>query len=99
MPKTNSSLITQTVVGEAVRSARAALGMTQAQLAKHLQAAPAYVSAIEAGRENLTLGSLARIASALGTGLNVSFPTLRDDSATLDRDLAELHRQRAGSAA
>jgi transcriptional regulator with XRE-family HTH domain len=99
VPKTNTSSITQIVVGEAIRSARLDRGLTQAQLAERLQAAPTYLSAIEAGRENLTLGSLARIAAALGTGLNVSFPAVRDDSTTLDRDLAELREQRVGAAA
>jgi transcriptional regulator with XRE-family HTH domain len=94
VPRTNSSSVTQTVVGETIRNTRIELGLTQAQLAERLRAAPAYVSAIEAGRENLTLGSLARIATALGTGLEVSFPVLRDDSVTLDADLARLRDQR-----
>lgn len=95
MPRTNSSSVTQIIVGETIRSARTELSLTQAQLAERLLAAPAYVSAIEGGRENLTLGSLARIANALGTGLNVSFPVLRDDTSQLDEDLAELREQRA----
>jgi transcriptional regulator with XRE-family HTH domain len=90
LPKTNSSSITSTVVGEEIRRARRAQGLTQAQLAERLGAAPAYVSAVEGGRENLTLGSLARLADALRTGLKVSFPSLADDHVTLDEDLAEL---------
>ncbi|HEX8741710.1 MAG TPA: helix-turn-helix transcriptional regulator [Thermoleophilaceae bacterium] len=97
MPRTNSSSVTQSVVGHAIREARTGQGLTQAELAERLDAAPAYVSAIEAGRENLTLGSLARIASALRTGLDVSFPVLRDDTRTLDEDLAELRRQRTAA--
>lgn len=99
MPRTNSSTITQSVVGDEIRRVRAELGLTQAELAARLDAAPSYVSAIESGRENLTLGSLARIATGLGTGLNVSFPGLQDDSQTLDRDLAELRAERARSVA
>jgi transcriptional regulator with XRE-family HTH domain len=90
VPRTHSSSITSTVVGEEIRSARRAQGLTQAQLAERLGAAPAYVSAVEAGRENLTLGSLARLADALRTGLKVSFTPLADDHMTLDEDLAEL---------
>lgn len=88
--KTNSSSVTSIVVGEEIRRVRKALGLTQAELAERLGAAASYVTAIERGRENLTLGSLARIASALGTGLEVSFPRMKDEYQTLDQDLAEL---------
>jgi transcriptional regulator with XRE-family HTH domain len=98
MPRTNSSSITSTVVGEEIRRTRHEQGLTQAELAKRLGAAPAYVSAVEAGRENLTLGSLARLADALQTGLQVSFPSLQADFQTLDEDLAELESTAGGGA-
>jgi UDP-N-acetylglucosamine 1-carboxyvinyltransferase len=97
VPRTNSSSITSTVVGEEIRRARREQGLTQAELANRLGAAPAYVSAVEAGRENLTLGSLARLADALRTGLRVSFPSLEADFRTLDEDLAELESTAGGA--
>lgn len=90
MPRTNASSITSQLVGEEIRKVRSELGWTQKQLAERLDAAPAYVSAIEAGRENLTLGSLARIAEALGRGLELSFPEVPGDFRTLDADLERI---------
>ena len=90
MPKTNSSSITSERVGEEIRRVRGELGWTQRQLAERLDAAPAYISAIEAGRENLTLGSLARIADAFGRGLELSFPAVSGEYRSLDQDLARL---------
>jgi transcriptional regulator with XRE-family HTH domain len=84
MPRTNSSSITNEVVGEEIRRARLEHNLTQKDVAERLGAAPAYISAVEAGRENLTLGSLARIADALGTGMRVTFPMLEADYETLD---------------
>jgi transcriptional regulator with XRE-family HTH domain len=34
---------------------------------------PSYVAAVEAGRENLTVGQLANIANAMGAGLDIEF--------------------------
>jgi transcriptional regulator with XRE-family HTH domain len=93
MPRTNSSSLTSVVVGEEIRRARLRHGLTQAQLGTRLGAAATYVAAIERGRENLTLGSLARIADALGTALRVSFPALRADYQTVDEDLEVLREE------
>jgi transcriptional regulator with XRE-family HTH domain len=90
MPKTNSSSITSERVGEEIRRVRDELGWTQKQLAERLDAKPAYVSAIEAGRANLTVGSLALIAEAFGRGLELRFPAVQADYRSLDRDLAQL---------
>lgn len=35
---------------------------------------PPYITSIEAGARNITLGQLANIADALGRGLDISFP-------------------------
>ena len=90
MPRTNASSVTSALVGEEIRRVRRELGWTQKQLAARLDAAPAYVSAIEAGKENLTLGSLARIADALGRGLDLTFPRVTGEFRTLDQDLARI---------
>lgn len=74
MPRTAASQIAAHQAGEAIRAARLAGGMTQAQLGSQLGSSGSYVANVEAGRENLTVGQLANFAAALGTGLELSFP-------------------------
>ena len=62
-----------------IRTTRHALGLTQAEVAERLGASASYISAVEAGRRNLTLGQLANIANAMRLGVNVSF--IRPDGA------------------
>ena len=76
MPKTAISEVAAKVVGRNIRMARSELGVTQAELASRMNVNPTYVSNVEAGRVNLTVGQLANIAEALGTGLDVRFPVL-----------------------
>ena len=42
-------------------------------LAERLGVSPSYISAVEAGNRNLTLGQLANIASAMRLGIDISF--------------------------
>ncbi len=56
-----------------IRETRHALGLSQVEVAKRLGVSASYVSAVEAGRRNLTLGQLANVANAMRLGLNVSF--------------------------
>ncbi len=51
-----------------VKDTRQALGLAQAELAERLGGSPSYVSAVESGRRNLTLGQLANIANAMRLG-------------------------------
>jgi transcriptional regulator with XRE-family HTH domain len=51
--------------GRAVRARRAALGISQEELALRIGADQAYVSRIEAGRMNVTLETAQAIAAAL----------------------------------
>jgi transcriptional regulator with XRE-family HTH domain len=74
MPRTAASELTARVVGQEVRRARTAAGLTQAEVATRLETSPSYVTNLEAGRLNLTLGQLARIAAAIGADLHVSMP-------------------------
>ena len=73
MPRTAASEIHAKVVGREIRTTRNALGLTQAEVAQRLGASASYISAVEAGRRNLTLGQLANIANAMRLGVNVSF--------------------------
>jgi transcriptional regulator with XRE-family HTH domain len=61
------------VVGRELRETRRALRLTQAEVAGRLGVSPSYVSAVEAGKRNLTLAQLANIANAMRLGIEVSF--------------------------
>jgi transcriptional regulator with XRE-family HTH domain len=56
-------------LGRRVAELRAARELTQEALAETLDFTPRYLQRVEAGRENLTLGSLVAIANALGVPL------------------------------
>ena len=58
-------------VSERIARLRERKGMTQEALAKRLGVKASMVSRIEAGRQNLTLESLHRIARALSTRVRV----------------------------
>jgi transcriptional regulator with XRE-family HTH domain len=73
VPRTAASEIHAKVVGREIRTTRQALGLTQAEVGQRLGASASYISAVEAGRRNLTLGQLANIANAMRLGVNVSF--------------------------
>lgn len=61
------------MLGREIRETRHALGLSQVEVARRLGVSASYVSAVEAGRRNLTLGQLANVANAMRLGLNVSF--------------------------
>lgn len=73
MPRTAVSEVHAKVVGRELKDARQALGLSQAEVAARLEVSPSYISAVEAGRRNLTLGQLANIANAMRLGINVVF--------------------------
>jgi transcriptional regulator with XRE-family HTH domain len=52
-------------VGRRIAEARAERECTQEELAERLGVTPRYVQSVEAGDENLTIESLAKIANAL----------------------------------
>jgi transcriptional regulator with XRE-family HTH domain len=54
------------LVGRNVRRARIEKGLTQEELAERAGTSQFYVSSLEAGRRNPTIGTLASLASALG---------------------------------
>ena len=59
--------------GLAVRARRAALGISQEELALRIDADQAYVSRVEAGAMNVTLETAQQIAQALGTDVALLF--------------------------
>lgn len=64
------------IVGEQIRTSRVEAGLTQAEVARRLRVSPPYVANVEAGRTNLTVGQLTNIATAMGVGLEIRFPTV-----------------------
>ena len=86
MPRTAASEIQAKVVGCEIRATRRALGLTQAEVAERLGVTASYMSAVEAGRRNLTLGQLANIANAMRLGVDVSF--IRPDGTAVLKDPA-----------
>jgi transcriptional regulator with XRE-family HTH domain len=71
MPRTHASEIAAHVVGQEIRRARAEVALSQAELARRLDVSPSYISNLEAGRVNVTVGQLANIAGALGVAMDV----------------------------
>jgi transcriptional regulator with XRE-family HTH domain len=76
MPRTQTSELAAQLVGDEIRRARKAAGLTQTELAKRLDLTTPYVSNVEAGRVNLTVGQLARFADALGSDLQLHLPPI-----------------------
>lgn len=76
MPRTAASELTARIVGHEIRRARSEAGLTQADVAARLETSASYVTNIEAGRVNLTLGQLTRVAAAIGADLQVSLPLI-----------------------
>jgi ribosome-binding protein aMBF1 (putative translation factor) len=72
-----ADLAVQLRAGIAIRDAREAAGITQTELAMRIGVAQSALSRIEAGRTNLTLGMLRRIAEALGVGVALELGSQR----------------------
>jgi len=58
------------VVGARARRARHERGLSQREVAEAAGLDRAYLSSIEHGKQNITLGALLRLARALGTGVH-----------------------------
>ena len=71
MPRTTYSAVASKVAGRAIRNARCELGLTQIELAERIGASAPYVSGLEAGRGNLTVGQLWAVADALRVELHI----------------------------
>jgi len=84
VPRTAVSDVHARVIGRELRQTRHALGLTQAEVAGRLGVSPSYLSAIEAGKRNLTVAQLANIAGAMRLGIDVSF--IRPDGTRIQTD-------------
>jgi transcriptional regulator with XRE-family HTH domain len=73
VPRTAVSEVHAKVVGREIKDTRRAHGLTQAEVAERLGVSASYISAVEAGKRNLTLGQLANIANAMRLGIEISF--------------------------
>jgi transcriptional regulator with XRE-family HTH domain len=73
MPRTTTSDVTSLSVGRALRRARLDCGISQQELANRLGVSPPYLSTVENGRSNTTIGQLTTIADALGVILEIEF--------------------------
>lgn len=89
MPRTKTSDVAVKMVGQAVRKTRRDLSLTQAEVARRLGVNPSYVTNVEAGRVNLTIGQMAAFAEAMDAGLAVDFPRL-SSAVILDRSAVSL---------
>jgi len=76
VPRTHASEVAAKVLGDEVRRARAEAGLSQVELARRLGISRSYVSNLEAGRVNVTVGQLANIAAALKVGLQILLPSV-----------------------
>lgn len=89
MPRTAASDMTARIVGQEVRRARKTAGLTQAEVAVRLETSPTYVTNVEAGRLNLTLGQLTRVAAAIGADLQVCLPLITIEASRVAEPVAD----------
>jgi DNA-binding XRE family transcriptional regulator len=67
----------QALFGERLRQARLAAGMTQAEMAERSGVHVHYVSKVELGQKNLTLGTMTKLAAVVGRRACRRSPCLR----------------------
>ena len=60
-------------IGRRLRQARLDTGISQVEMAAEIGMASTYLSEVETGKHNITLDTLAGIASFLGLEVNVEF--------------------------
>jgi transcriptional regulator with XRE-family HTH domain len=85
MPRTTRSDPTARLVGLAIGDARHRTNLTQAQLAQRLDTTTPYITNVEAGRSNLTVGQLASIADALDAVLEVNLRVVETERLVVRR--------------
>lgn len=88
MPRTATSASYNGMVGAELRARRQDLGLSQAAVARRLEVSTTYIQNIEAGRANLTLGQLVRVADALDAFPRVVLEPLASEG--LGADLGSL---------
>lgn len=92
MPRTHASTVAAKVIGQEIRRARLENDLSQAELARRLGVSPSYVSNLEAGRLNVTVGQLANVASAMKVALDINLRTVPREKIAL-REAAAAARQ------
>jgi UDP-N-acetylglucosamine 1-carboxyvinyltransferase len=65
VPSAEAAAVLQEL-GKRLAAARKALKLTQEQLAEQLEISPGYLRRVEAGRENLTVETITKLAAAVG---------------------------------
>jgi transcriptional regulator with XRE-family HTH domain len=80
------------VTGQEIRRARVDADLTQAELARRLGVSPSYVSNLEAGRVNVTVGQLANVANAMKTALDIHLRTVPREQVRLRQRTAAAGR-------
>jgi transcriptional regulator with XRE-family HTH domain len=83
MPRTHASTVAAKVIGQEVRRARRENELSQAELARRLGVSPSYVSNLEAGRLNVTVGQLANVAGAMKVALDIHLRTVPRENVKL----------------
>jgi transcriptional regulator with XRE-family HTH domain len=73
MPRTASSAAASLVVGRAIREARDEVGVSQGELAARMRTSVQYISGLENGRGNPTVGQLSAVADALRVELHIEY--------------------------
>jgi transcriptional regulator with XRE-family HTH domain len=73
MPKTSASAAASKRLGQRIKDARKEAALTQAQLGQRMDVSASYITNLEAGRLNPTVGQIANIANALGMEYDVQF--------------------------
>lgn len=73
MPRTSASPAASKSFGATVRAARKERGLTQAALAQRMGVSAVYITNLEGGRVNPTIGQIAAIAAALQMDYRVEF--------------------------
>ena len=71
MPRTASSEVASRAIGQQIKNVRRQLGLTQREVAERLGISAPYLSSVENGRENVTVGQLWAIAQALDVEMHV----------------------------
>jgi transcriptional regulator with XRE-family HTH domain len=85
MPRTARSDPTAKLIGQAIRQARHEAGLTQAELARRLETTAPYITNVEAGRANLTVGQLASIAAALDAVIEINLRVVEQKPLVIHR--------------
>jgi transcriptional regulator with XRE-family HTH domain len=85
MPRTARSDPTAKLIGQAIRQARHEAGLTQAELARRLETTAPYITNVEAGRANLTVGQLASIAAALDAAIEINLRVVEQKPLVIHR--------------